>query len=106
MGDVLIHVARIDGIFVVHSAFDDTLSEGADLHEALRDQLHAAADWAEPQPSAEILPFEARRAQSFLALVAAAAFFYEATAPAPAHAEAAPPPETPHDPVAPPEVDG
>lgn len=75
-GDVLIHVARIDGKFVVHSAVDDAVSESADLHSALRDHLTAAEEAFAPQ-SATILPFTARQGQTFLALVVAAAFFYE-----------------------------
>jgi len=75
-GDVLIHVARIDGKFVVHSAVDDMMSEGADLHAALRDRLAATEEFTAPR-SADVLPFTARQAQTFLALVAATAFFYE-----------------------------
>lgn len=75
-GDVLIHVARIDGKFVVHSAVDDAVSESVDLHAALRDHLAAAEEAFGPQ-SATILPFTARQGQTFLALVVAAAFFYE-----------------------------
>src|SRR3954465_14801699 len=56
-GDVLIHVARIDGVFVVHSAVDDAMSEGADLHAALRERLAVTEDAMAPQ-SATILPFE------------------------------------------------
>ncbi len=77
-GDVLIHVARIDGRFVVHSAIDDAVNESVDLHTALRDRLDAAEEALAPQ-SATILPFSlsARQGQTFLALLAAAAFFYE-----------------------------
>lgn len=75
-GDVLIHVARIDGKFVVHSAVDDAVNESIDLHSALRDHLAAAEEVFAPQ-SATILPFTARQGQTFLALVVAAAFFYE-----------------------------
>ncbi|WP_293682877.1 calcium-binding protein [uncultured Phenylobacterium sp.] len=75
-GDVLIHVARIDGVFVVHSAVDDAMSEGVDLHAALRERLAITEDAMAPK-SATILPFEARHAQTLLALVVAAAFFYE-----------------------------
>lgn len=88
-GDVLIHVARIDGVFVVHSAIDDCVSEDGDLHGALRDRLAATEDAMAPQ-SAVILPFglSARQGQTFLALVIATAFFYE-TAGIGADAEAA-----------------
>ncbi|MBJ7413322.1 MAG: hypothetical protein JHD15_23600 [Phenylobacterium sp.] len=80
-GDVLIHVARIGGKFVVHSAVDDAINENADLHTALRDHLAATEDALADQ-SATILPFglTARQGQTFLALVVAAAFFYETTA--------------------------
>lgn len=77
-GDVLIHVARIDGRFVVHSAIDDAVNESVDLHTALRERLEATEEAVAPQ-SATILPFSltARQGQTFLALLAATAFFYE-----------------------------
>lgn len=77
-GDVLIHVARIDGKFVVHSAIDDAVNESVDLHTALRDRLEATEEAMTPQ-SATIIPFglTARQGQTFLALLAATAFFYE-----------------------------
>lgn len=77
-GDVLIHVARIDGRFVVHSAIDDAVNENIDLQAALRDQLEATEEAVAPQ-TATILPFSlsARQGQTFLALLAATAFFYE-----------------------------
>jgi len=80
-GDVLIHVARIDGKFVVHSAVDDAVNENVDLHTALRDRL-AATEEAMTPLSATILPFDltARQGQTFLALLAATAFFYETAA--------------------------
>jgi hypothetical protein len=103
-GDVLIHVARIGGVFVVHSAVDDALSEGADLHAALRERLAVTEDTMAP-PSATILPFgmSVRQAQTLLALVAATAFFYE-TAGFGDHAEAAELPAAPpaHDEPPPP----
>lgn len=77
-GDVLIHVARIDGRFVVHSAIDDAVNENVDLQSALRDRLEATEEAVAPQ-TATILPFNvsARQGQTFLALLAATAFFYE-----------------------------
>lgn len=97
-GDVLIHVARIGGVFVVHSAVDDAMNEGADLHSALRERLTAPEDAVAPK-SATILPFDmsTRQAQTLLALVVASAFFYE-TAGLGDHAQAA---ELPHAPAAP-----
>jgi hypothetical protein len=89
--EVLIHVARIGGTFVVHSAIDDVLSEGADLHAVLRERLDATPEIFAQPASAEILPFQLRQAQSVLALLAAAAFFYETVAPAPAEAAELPP---------------
>ena len=80
-GDVLIHVARIDGKFVVHSAVDDAVNESVDLHTALRDRLAATEEAMTPR-SATILPFglTARQGQTFLALLAATTFFYETAA--------------------------
>lgn len=100
-GDVLIHVARIGGAFVVHSAIDDAVNENVDLHAALRDQLGAAEEAA--AQSATILPFglTARQGQTFLALVVAAAFFYETSAVGET-AEAAELPQAPPDEAAPP----
>lgn len=101
-GDVLIHVARIDGRFVVHSAVDDAVNESVDLHTALRDRLAATEDALAPR-SATILPFglSAREAQTFLALIAATAFFYE-TAAVGGTAEAAEPVRLSAEPDAPP----
>lgn len=77
-GDVLIHVARIGGVFIVHSAVDDAVSEDRDLHAALRDRLDITEEAIAPR-SADVLPFglTARQGQTFLALVIATAFFYE-----------------------------
>jgi Ca2+-binding RTX toxin-like protein len=102
-GDVLIHVARIGGAFVVHSAVDDAVNENVDLHTALRDHLDATEAAMAPQ-SATILPFgmSARQGQTFLALVVAASFFYE-TAGIGGEAEAAElPRELPTEPSPPP----
>lgn len=106
-GDVLIHVARIDGRFVVHSAVDDAINEDVDLHTALRDQLDMTAAALSPQ-SATILPFglTARQGQTFLALIAATAFFYETAAGGGEAQASEAPPELPADPTPPPpEVD-
>ena len=48
-GDVLIHVARIGGKFVVHSAVDDTVDESFDLHAALRERLAVTEDLVAPK---------------------------------------------------------
>lgn len=73
--DVLIHVARIGGRFVVHYAVEDALEEGADLHAALSERLLAEDDARDDV----VVPFSlaGRQAQTFLALVVVAAFFYE-----------------------------
>jgi hypothetical protein len=105
-GDVLIHVARIGGMFVVHSVVDDAVNESVDLHVALRERLEATEDAATAQ-SATVLPFglTARQGQTFLALVVAAAFFYE-TAGVGESAEAAElPPALPTEPDLPPPPD-
>lgn len=102
-GDVLIHVARIDGRFVVHSAVDDAVNEDVDLHTALRDQLDMTEAAMSPQ-SATILPFglTARQGQTFLALIAATAFFYETAAGGGEAQAAEAPPELPAEPTPPP----
>ncbi|WP_207801763.1 calcium-binding protein [Phenylobacterium hankyongense] len=69
--EVLVHVARIDGRFVVHYALDDALNEGTDLPGALGERL----SWEEVRDDV-VVPFS-RQAQSFIALLVAAAFFYE-----------------------------
>jgi hypothetical protein len=104
-GDVLIHVARIDGKFVVHSAVDDALTEDADLHSALRDRLNSEVTTEDD--SAVVVPFSlgGRQAQTFLALVIATSFFYETVgfadsaeaAPAPLETPLADPPPPPPD---------
>lgn len=102
-GDVLIHVARIGGVFVVHSAVDDAVNENVDLHAALRERLGAAEEPA-AAASATILPFAltARQGQTFLALVVAAAFFYETTGVGETAEAAEPPPAAPSEPEPPP----
>jgi hypothetical protein len=100
--EVLIHIARIGGAFVIHSELDGTFHEGDDLQALLRAHLAALGE-AEAADPGVVLPFQARQAQTILALLIAAAFVYEtAAAPLPAHA-AAPtdPPPPPHDPPPP-----
>ncbi|MCR5878481.1 calcium-binding protein [Phenylobacterium sp. J367] len=77
--EVLVHVARIGGRFVVHYAVDDAIAEGADLHLALAERL--AVDDDTPQGDV-VVPFSlaGRQAQTFIALVVATAFFYETSA--------------------------
>ncbi len=83
--EVLVHVARIGGRFVVHSTADDSLSEGADLPTLLRERLKLAAAAVE-KAEGVVLPFELRQAQLLLALMIATAFFWETVAPSEAHA--------------------
>jgi hypothetical protein len=71
--EVLVHIARIDGRFVVHYALDDALNEGTDLPGALGERL----SWEDMRDDV-VVPFS-RQAQSFIALLVAAAFFYEAS---------------------------
>jgi hypothetical protein len=105
-GDVLIHVARIDGTFVVHSAVDDAVNESADLHLALRERLEATEEAVAVQ-SATVLPFglTARQGQTFLALVVAAAFFYETAGVGESTEAAELPPALPSEPEIPPPSD-
>jgi hypothetical protein len=74
--DILVHVARIGGRFVVYSAIEDAVAEDSNLHEALRDRLAGAVEI----PTAQVLSFGLpREAQTFIALLVATAFFYETT---------------------------
>lgn len=74
--DVLVHVARIGGRFVVYSAIEDVVAEDSNLYEALRDRLADAVEI----PTAKVLQFGlGREAQTFIALIVATAFFYETT---------------------------
>lgn len=68
--EVLIHVARIGGAFVIHYAFDDSLRQGDDLPAILGERLA----WEETR--GVVTPFS-RQAQSLLVLIVATAFFYE-----------------------------
>jgi hypothetical protein len=69
--DVLLHVARIGGIFVVHQAADDSLAEGSDLPAALGQQLALLDD---PKAGATA---GGRQLQSLIALLVATAFVYD-----------------------------
>jgi len=82
--EVLVHVARIGKAFVVHYALDDVVKSGTDLPAALGEQLAMAEE-----PEGEVVPF-ARKAQLFMALVVATAFFYESAAETPGEPESAP----------------
>ncbi|RAK56978.1 hypothetical protein [Phenylobacterium deserti] len=73
--EILVHVARIGGKFVIHYALDDALSEGADLPTLLAERLAWEED-DEFERESVVVPFS-RRAQSLLALIIATAFFYE-----------------------------
>lgn len=79
--EVIVHVARIGGRFVVHYAVDDALAEGADLHAALAERL-APAEAARGEDDDVVVPFSlaGRQAQTFMALIVATAFFYETSA--------------------------
>lgn len=68
--EILLHVARIGGTFVVHYALDDALAEGADLPAMLSERLA----WEDDRDDV-VLPFS--RAQQILILLVATAFFYE-----------------------------
>jgi hypothetical protein len=80
-GDVLVHVARVGGRFIVHQALGDVWEEGADLLAVLRSYLGAA--WVE-DPAEQVvvkLDPEARKSgQGFTALIIATAFYYATAA--------------------------
>src|SRR6185295_8426988 len=76
--EVLVHVARIGGRFVVHFAAQDTLEEGADLPSALGARLvDAHVDAAHEDEVVVPFSLSGRQAQGLLALIVATAFFYD-----------------------------
>ncbi|WP_312167080.1 hypothetical protein [Phenylobacterium sp.] len=90
--EVLIHVARINGQFVIHDASADAIQEGETLWAAC-DRL-LGGDWREVRDDV-VVSLSARQVQTFIALVVAATFIHEvddaaaATPPAVDHAEPA-----------------
>lgn len=79
--EVLIHVARINGQFVIHDASVDTVQEGDTLWSAC-DRL-LGGDWREVRDDV-VVSLSARQVQTFIALVVAGSFIYDVE-----HAEAA-----------------
>lgn len=74
--DVLVHVARIDGQFVVHDAAVDMFHQVGSLWSALRQML---ASGAPEEPAGVVVSFNpgSREAQSFLSLVIAVGLYLE-----------------------------
>lgn len=80
--DVLVHIARIDGQFVIHDSAADAIQEGETLWGAC-DRL-LGPEWREPRGDV-VISLSARQAQYVVALAVAAAFIHDIE-----HAEAAP----------------
>lgn len=74
--DVLVHVARIEGQFVVHDAAVDMFHEVGSLWTALRQVL---ASGVQQEPAGVVVAFNpaSREAQSFLSLVIAVGLYLE-----------------------------
>ncbi|MFN3512960.1 MAG: hypothetical protein ACK41C_07945 [Phenylobacterium sp.] len=72
--EILIHVARIDGQFVIHDAAADAVEEGETLWGAC-DRLLGAA-WRDPREEV-VVPLSHRQAHSVIALALAVAFIYD-----------------------------
>jgi Ca2+-binding RTX toxin-like protein len=74
--DVLVHIARIDGQFVVHDAAIDMFHQVGSLWGALR---HVLSTGAEEPAAGVVVAFNpsSREAQSFLSLVIAVGLFLE-----------------------------
>ena len=72
--EVLIHVARINGQFVIHDASADAIQEGETLWSAC-DRL-LGGDWREHRDDV-VISLSARQVQTFIALVVAASFIYD-----------------------------
>lgn len=72
--EVLVHVARIDGQFVIHDAAADAVQEDESLWTAC-DRLLGEA-WRDPREEV-VVPLSHRQAQSVIALALAVAFIHE-----------------------------
>ena len=74
--DVLVHIARIDGQFVVHDAAIDMFHQVGSLWTALRQVLSSGAT---EEPGGVVVAFNpaSREAQSFLSLVIAVGLYLE-----------------------------
>lgn len=90
--EILVHIARIDGQFVIHDAAADAIQEGDTLWSAC-DRL-LGPDWREHRGDV-VVSLSGRHAQIVVALVMAATFIHEVD-----HAEAATVPSPPATPVA------
>ncbi|MEO6376533.1 MAG: hypothetical protein ABIO37_00805 [Caulobacteraceae bacterium] len=74
-GEVLVHVARVAGQFILHHLPDDGVQQGADLATALRRFM--GADWNDGRDDVVVqLNTNGRQAQTILALIVATAFYY------------------------------
>lgn len=73
--DVLVHIARIDGQFVVHDAAIDMFHQVGSLWGALRQVLSSSVE----DPGGVVVAFNpsSREAQSFLSLVIAVGLYLE-----------------------------
>ncbi|WP_304217874.1 hypothetical protein [Phenylobacterium aquaticum] len=71
--EVLIHIARIGGGFVIHDATRDAVGEEDSLWSAMARLLGKA--WRD---GSTVIPLDARKAQALLALIMAAVFVQEA----------------------------
>ncbi|WP_297513491.1 calcium-binding protein [uncultured Caulobacter sp.] len=83
--DVLVHIARIDGQFVVHDAAVDMYHQVSSLWGALRQVLSSGA----PQEAGSVVVAfnpSSREAQSFLSLVIAVGLYLELRGPDPGEA--------------------
>lgn len=81
--EVLIHVARIDGQFVIYDAADDAVQEGESLWEAFDHLL--GPDWRDEREDV-VVSLPMRQAQAVIALVVAVGFIAEAALVDTAHA--------------------
>lgn len=71
--EVLIHIARIDGAFVIHDAAIDAVQEEDSLWSAMARLLGQA--WKD---GSTVIPMDVRQAQALLALIMAAVFVQQA----------------------------
>ena len=97
--EVLVHVARIDGRFVVYHAAEDAIREGADLRTTLGRVL--GPSWSDERHDVVVpLSLQGRRAHTFTAVIVATAFYYATSDEA--HADRREPEPVPSDLATPP----
>ena len=79
-GDVLVHVARVGGRFIIHHMVDGAFEEGTDLVDTVRRFM--GPSWVDDEPDDVVvqLSTQGRKGQGITALIIATAFYYATAA--------------------------